>query len=133
VTQRRLLLLGFGGLLWLVAAGPLVQPATVAAQPAPTAVQGQSVTSPLDTPAPVDTPTPTPTPSPTVTATPTETATATATPTATSAPFQISPLVVQPSDQSPDTTGALLWIAAAALIILAGSVIMLLADRRDKR
>jgi hypothetical protein len=95
--------------------------------------QGQSVASPLDTPAPTNTPTTTPTPLPTVTATPTETATPTATPTPTSAPFQISPLVVQPGDQPPDTTGALLWIAAASLIILAGSVIMILADRRDKR
>jgi hypothetical protein len=54
----------------------------------------------------------------------------TATPTATIAPLQVSPLVAQSGTRLPDD-GALLWIGAAALIILAGSAILLVAGRRQ--
>jgi hypothetical protein len=73
---------------------------------------------------------PTETPTATPSATPTDTPVPTATPTATIAPLQVSPLVAQSGTLLPDD-GALLWIGAAALIILAGSAILLVAGRRQ--
>jgi hypothetical protein len=76
--------------------------------------------------------TPTATASPTPTDTPKPTATPTATATATIAPLQVSPLVAQSGTRLPDD-GALLWIGAAALVILAGSAILVVAERRQNR
>ena len=132
VTQRHLLLFGLGGILWLVVVA-LMLPAAVAAQRSPSEVHEQSITSPLDTPRPAEPLTNTPTPSPTVTPTPTTTATATSTPTPTVAPFQISPLIVQSAGAPPDSSGAMIWIAVAALLVLTGSVVMFVADRRDRQ
>jgi cytoskeletal protein RodZ len=132
VKQHRLLLFALSSILWLVAGGVVLPNAVTAQRPSPFA-QEQSVTSPLDTPRPEEPPTNTPTPSPTVTSTPTETATPTTTPTPTAAPFQISPLIVQSGGSPPDSNGAMIWIAAASLLILAGSVVMLVADRRDRQ
>jgi hypothetical protein len=79
---------------------------------------------------PADTPTNTPSPTPTDTPVPTETPTATST--ATIAPLQVSPLVAQSGTRMPDD-GSLLWIGAAALIVLAGSAVLLVAERRQNR
>jgi len=79
-----------------------------------------------DTPTATFSPTPTDTPEPT--ATPTETPSAT--PTATIAPLQVSPLIAQGQTRLPDD-GALLWIGAAALAILAGSAVLVVAERRQ--
>lgn len=84
------------------------------------------------TPTLVPTETPTPTASPTSTDTPVPTATPTTTPTATIAPLQVSPLVAQSGTRLPDD-GALLWIGAAALVTLAGSAILVVAERRQNR
>ena len=79
-----------------------------------------------DTPTATFSPTPTGTPEPS--ATPTETPSAT--PTATIAPLQVSPLIAQGETRLPDD-GALLWIGAAALVILAGSAVLVVAERRQ--
>lgn len=84
------------------------------------------------TPTLLPTATPTATFSPTPTETPVPTATPSATPTATIAPLQVSPLVAQSGTGLPDD-GALLWIGAAALVILAGSAVLVVAERRQNR
>ncbi|MBK8049513.1 MAG: hypothetical protein IPK16_21785 [Anaerolineales bacterium] len=87
-------------------------------------------TSPLVTPAPADTPTATPSPthSPTPSPTPTATATTTPTPTQTPAPYQVSPLLA-PSGAWPVGASIMPWIGGAALIILAGSIVVAVAGR----
>ena len=77
-----------------------------------------------------DTPTATFSPTPTDTLEPTATATPSPTPTATIAPLQVSPLIAQGDTRLPDD-GALLWIGAAALVILAGSAVLVVAERRQ--
>lgn len=76
------------------------------------------------TPTPTETVTATPTAAPTLT--PTATATLLPTPTQdlSSAVLQISPLRVAPNDLPISNTGALLWLAAALTLVLAGAVIM---------
>lgn len=88
--------------------------------------------TPTATPTLLPTETPTATASPTATDTPVPTATPTTTPTATIAPLQVSPLVAQSGTRLPDD-GALLWIGAAALVILAGSATLVVAERRQNR
>lgn len=89
-----------------------------------------ATTSPLATPAPADTPTATPSPthSPTPSPTPTATATTTPTPTQTPAPYQVSPLLA-PSGAWPVGASIMPWIGGAALIILAGSIVVAVAGR----
>lgn len=90
------------------------------------------VAASTETPTLLPTEIPTATPSPTPTGTPVPTTTPTATSTATIAPLQVSPLVAQGGTRLPDD-GARLWIGAAALIILAGSAVLLVAERRQNR
>jgi hypothetical protein len=102
---------------------PLDEPAAPTAAPTP---------APTDTPA--DTPTPSVTPSPTSTVAPTATATPANTPTNTStptiAPLQVSPLIAQGGTRLPDD-GSLFWIGTAALLVLLGSTVLLVAERRS--
>ena len=104
----------------------LLLPAALYAQALPPAPGGQS---PLEPPTLVVTPTasPTATPTPLPTATPEPTAT----PTPTVAPYQVSPLVAQENGSLPDD-GASLWIGGAALLVLAGSAVLVLAERRGR-
>jgi uncharacterized membrane protein len=44
--------------------------------------------------------------------------------------LQVSPLVAQGSTRLPDD-GSLLWIGTAALLVLLGGVVLLLAERRN--
>ena len=73
--------------------------------------------TPLATPSPTPTPTATPSPTPTV-----DLATAV---------LQVSPLRVTPDDRPANQSGALLWIIAAATLVLAGAVVMAVAQRRE--
>jgi hypothetical protein len=85
--------------------------------------------SPLEPPTLVAAPTATATPTATPTPLPTATPEPTATPTATIAPYQVSPLVPQSASRLPDD-GSPLWIGGAALLVLAGSGLLVLAERR---
>jgi hypothetical protein len=93
---------------------------------------GSLATAVAPTPPPTDMPIATSSPTPTDTPVPTATATETpsATPSATVAPLQVSPLVAQSETRLPDDR-ALLWIGAAALVILAGSAVLVVAERRQ--
>jgi hypothetical protein len=105
----------------------LLLPAALHAQALPPAPGGQL--SPLEPPTLVVTPTASPTVTPTPLPTPTPEPTATATPTL--APYQVSPLVAQENGSLPDD-GASLWIGGAALLVLAGSAVLVLAERRGR-
>ncbi len=119
------LLLGLVVCLW-------APPVSLFAQATPVPADTPIVQSPLATPIPPATPTITPSPTETPTPTPTDTPEPTATPTATVAPLQVSsPLVAQSGSGPPDDTSQL-WIGAAALIVLAGSAILLFAERRQR-
>lgn len=85
--------------------------------------------SPLEPPTLAATPTATVTETPTPSPTPTWTPEPTATSTPTVAPYQVSPLVAQTTGRPPDD-GSALWLGAAALIVLGGSAVLLLAERR---
>jgi multidrug efflux pump subunit AcrA (membrane-fusion protein) len=87
-----------------------LEPPTLTASPTATATAVTALTS---------TPTSTPSPEPTATAT------------ATIAPYQVSPLVPQASGSLPDDSSPL-WIGGAALLVLAGSGLLVLAERRGK-
>jgi hypothetical protein len=101
---------------------PLATPAGSLTTPA------ASTLPPTDTPSATSSPTSTDTPMPTATSAETPSAT----PTATVAPLQVSPLVAQSETRLPDD-GALLWVGAAALVILAGSAVLVVAERRQNR
>lgn len=121
MRQFAALLLAFGFLL-LTASLPLQ------AQPAPGPFDSQS---PLEPPTLVAGPTATVTPTATETPVPTATPEPTATPTATVAPYQVSPLVAQETGRLSDS-GSSLWIGAAALLVLGGSIVLAAAERRGK-
>jgi hypothetical protein len=107
-------------------------PHGVFAQSTPSPGEGQALQSPLEPPTLTATATGTATPTPTETPTPTFTPLPTETPTPTMAPLQVSPLVAQDTTALPDD-GGLLWIGAAALLILVGSAVLLVAEHRQKR
>jgi hypothetical protein len=87
--------------------------------------------SPLEPPTLVAAPTATASPTATSTPLPTDTPQPTATSTATIAPYQVSPLVPQTASRLPDD-GSPLWIGGAALLLLAGSGLLVLAERRGR-
>jgi hypothetical protein len=115
---RRLALLLLTTCLWLL-------PAPLRAQ-TPGPFDGQSPLEPPTLAAPTASPTATPAPSPTWTPEPTLTATATI------APYQVSPLVPQAANRLPDD-GSPFWIGGAALLVLAGSGLLVIAERRRQR
>lgn len=108
----------------LVAAMMLCAPAPAGAQAPNDSTPPPPVDSPLlpatSTPAP--TATPTSTPSPTPTATPTQDLS--------TAVLQVSPLKLAPDDRPINDIGALSWVTIAALVVLAGAVVMMVAQRR---
>jgi hypothetical protein len=121
--QRRIL--GFGiANLWLL----FIVAATVVGNPGAIVYAQDTPVSPLETPTPVDTPTSTPTATFSPTPTATATATATPTPTLTPAPYQVSPLLVA-SESRPAGASIMPWIGGAALIVLAGSIVLAVASR----
>jgi hypothetical protein len=111
--------------------GFVLLPQIALAQSTPVIGEGQAFQSPIEPPTLTATETPTVTPVPTQTPTPTFTPLPTETPTPTIAPLQVSPLVAQGTAALPDD-GALLWIGAAALLLLVGSAVLLVAERRQK-
>ena len=123
--------------LLLLAACLALLPASAAAQTAqPSETPGApGAPGPFDSQSPLEPPTLAVTPTATVTGTPTPSPTPTFTPeptataTATVAPYQMSPLVAQNPGRSPDD-GSALWIGLAALLVLGGSAVLLLAERR---
>lgn len=119
----------FGIGLLVLALGMLI-PSLAGANPGFILHAQDAPTSPLVTPAPANTPTATATPtySPTPSPTPTATATTTPTPTQTPAPYQVSPLLA-PSGAWPVGASIMPWIGGAALIILAGSIVVAVAGR----
>jgi hypothetical protein len=106
----------------------LITPSTLLAQTPDNGTPAFPFDSPLATliatPTPTETVTATPTAAPTLT--PTATATLLPTPTQdlSSAVLQVSPLRVAPNDLPISNTGALLWLAAALILVLAGAVVM---------
>lgn len=94
---------------------------TVESPLTPTALQRASEESPSVTSTLTLTPTPSPMP------------TETATPDLVAAALQVSPLRIAPNDRPIDSRDALLWIALAALIALAGAIVMMVAQQREKR
>jgi hypothetical protein len=123
-----LLPLAAAALISLLLAG-LAQPAVVAAQEPPAPVPGGSFVSPLDTPTPLPTVTWTPMPTPTDT----PTATPTFTPTPTFPAFQVSPLLIESGPVAGPANDVQLWIGAAALLVLAGSVILLVGAQQNEK
>ena len=111
----------------VVVESPLVTP-TYAGGPAPATIPSPSPTA---TPSPTLTPTTTPTATPSETPTPTlsPTATATATPTPTYAPFQVSPLLTLTDTPTNAGDFTLLWLGAAALLLVLGSGLLVWGDR----
>jgi hypothetical protein len=130
LARERALRSVLGVLLLLGCASLALAPLGAQAQATPAPVDGQGFQSPLEPPTltatATGTATPTPTPTATFTPLPTET------PTPTIAPLQVSPLIAQDTTALPDD-GALLWIGAAGLLMLAGSAVLLVAERRQKR
>lgn len=90
-----------------------------------------AVDSPLLPPTPTPSPTLLPTPSPTPTETPSPAPAATPTPDLSAAVLQVSPLGVAPDDRTITGSSALTWITLAVLIVLAGAVVMTVAQRRE--
>jgi hypothetical protein len=127
--------LGLGLAFWVLVLpafeGLALPQQIVLAQSTPALGEGQAFQSPLEPPTLTPTATPSATPTPTQTPTATFTPLPTETPTPTVAPFQVSPLVAQGTAALPDD-GALLWIGAAALLLLVGSSVLLVAERRQK-
>ena len=123
----------------------IAAPAHIYAQSTGSATEQPAINSPLlptvapATPLPPATPSPLPPPSPTATpsVTPTETAspmpTATATLDLAAAALQVSPLRITADDRPITASSALVWIALAALIVVAGAGVMLVAQQREKR
>ena len=111
-------------LLFLTACLLLLLPVPAHAQTPPSPFDGDS---PIEPPTLVATPTATVTPTPPPTATPEPTVT----PTPTIAPYQVSPLVPEARSRLPED-GSPLWIGGAALLVLAGSGLLLLAERRGR-
>ncbi len=111
----------------VVVESPLVTP-TYAGGPAPATIPSPSPTA---TPSPTLTPTTTPTATPSETPTPTlsPTATPTATPTPTYAPFQVSPLLTLTDTPTNAGDFTLLWLGAAALLLVLGSALLVWGDR----
>lgn len=102
----------------------LALPATMLAQTPP--ANGNPATA-FDSPiVPPPTATTLPSPTPTETATPTPTAT----PDLSAAVLQVSPLALVPDDRPMDTAGPLPWLILAAIIVVAGSAVMVVAERR---
>lgn len=99
----------------------------------PAPASAQVTPGPFDGDSPLEPPTLAATPTATITATPSPTVTPepTSTPTPTVAPYQVSPLAPQASGRLPDD-GSSLWIGGAALLVLAGSGLLLLAERRGR-
>ena len=118
--RRLALLLLVIGLCALAAAPPL----PLRAQTTPNPFGPSPLEPPTLAATPTATVTATWTPSPTPTWTPEPTATATTT----IAPYQVSPLTAQGGGPPEDATP--LWIGAAALLVLGGSAVLLLAERR---
>lgn len=93
----------------------------------------QPFDSPLTAPTLLVTPLPTATATPVPTVTPTAAPTATPTPTPTpdlaTAVLQVSPLRVAPDARPIAGAGALGWITAALLLVLAGALVMTVSQR----
>ncbi|MCB0042443.1 MAG: hypothetical protein M9936_22100 [Caldilinea sp.] len=75
-------------------------------------------------------PTATEVPSPTPTETATATPTFTPTPDLSTAVLQVSPLGIVPDDRPMDSAGPLPWLMLAALVVVAGAAVMVVAQRR---
>lgn len=70
---------------------------------------------------------------PTPTDTPTATPTLTPTPTPTFPAFQVSPLMIESGPVAGPANDVQLWIGAAALLVLAGSVILLVGVQQNEK
>ncbi len=99
--------------------------AALAQTPPDNGAPGAGFDSPI-VPPPTATALPSPTPTETATATPTFTPT----PDLSTAVLQVSPLGLTPDDRPMDTAGALPWLMLAAAIVVAGSAVMVVAQRR---
>lgn len=123
----------------------IAAPAHIYAQSTGSATEQPAIDSPLlptvapATPQPTATPSPLPPPSPTATpsVTPTETAspmpTATATLDLAAAALQVSPLRITADDRPIAASSAMLWIALAVVIVMAGASVMVVARQREDR
>ena len=117
--RRRLSLIAFAVALLALPLAALAQ--TPPANGDPAAGFGSPIVPP-----PTATDLPSPTPTETATATPTFTPT----PDLSTAVLQVSPLGIVPDDRPMDTAGALPWLMLAAAIVVAGSAVMVVAQRR---
>ncbi len=117
--RRRLLLIVFAAALLALPLAALGQTPPDNGDPAGAFV------SPI-VPPPTATEVPSPTPTETATATPTFTPT----PDLSTAVLQVSPLGLVPDDRPMDSAGPMPWLIVAALIVVAGSAVMVVAQRR---
>lgn len=97
------------------------------------------VQSPLATPQPriqpvvpllSSSPTPSPSPSPPPTAAPTPADAPTAAPGAAVVPFQVSPLHIDAGERALPGSSFALWLGAAGLLLVGGSVVLVITRRR---
>ena len=119
--RRRLSLIAFFVALLALPLAALAQTPPDNGDPA-----GAFVSPIVPAPTATEVPSPTPTPTETATATPTFTPT----PDLSTAVLQVSPLGLVPDDRPMDSAGPMPWLIVAALIIVAGSAVMVVAQRR---
>ena len=117
--RRRLLLIVFAVALLALPLAALGQ------TPPDNGAPGAGFDSPI-VPPPTATELPSPTPTETATATPT----LTPTPDLSTAVLQVSPLGIVPDDHPMDSAGPMPWLMLAALIVVAGAAVMVVAQRR---
>jgi hypothetical protein len=118
--------------VWIIAL-IITTPALVYAQDVGSATEQPTIDSPLlPTPLP-STPSPTLTPSATPNDTPSPTPMATPTLDLAAAALQVSPLRIVADDRPFTANSAMLWIALAAVIVVAGATVMVVAHQRENR